>query len=245
MYFRTQLRDARRVVVKIGSSCLVEDSRFRQRVATNIASGVAALKQEGRDVLLVSSGAVALGKIGAAAHLSRRVLAARGQRVLAEHYARIFSEFGLGASSVQIDVTDFDGNHELREALLHLSSSKSDIGLFNQNDFVRKDDLNNDALAAVLAQAISADALVLLSDVAGLMDRHWQRVPFVDSLDRSIWRMVRSSQSSNGHGGIASKLRVFAQSGIAHQLLANGVEEHVLARIFAGEDVGTLFALQA
>ena len=252
------LRGVRRVVVKVGSNVLAGDGGLRLGRVRGLAADVATLLGAGRQVVLVSSGAVAAG----AGQLGprrrgvewRQAAAAVGQPALMAAYARAFAKHGRGVAQVLVthgDLADrrryLNARHTLR-ALLDLGV----VPIVNENDTVAVEELNfgdNDNLSALTATLVQADLLVILSDVAGLftadprMDRTATRIAIARVGDAALARMAGPSRSAVGTGGMASKLsaaRTAAAAGIA-TVIADGSRPHTLARVFDPDaDVGTL-----
>ncbi len=213
------LASARRIVVKVGSRALAESP---ERPA-EIAAEIAALHADGKRVLLVSSGAVALGmhRLGLRERprdIARlQAAAAAGQSTLMHRYERSFAEHGLTAAQVLLTHADLaDRSRFLRaratlEALFELGA----VPIVNENDTVAVEEIrfgDNDRLAAMLAPAVGADLLVLLSDVDGLLDARGEVVPVVEDPESAL-RLVRPTPSASpGSGGMASKLQAAAMA---------------------------------
>ncbi|MBE3556143.1 MAG: glutamate 5-kinase [Firmicutes bacterium] len=254
-------KSQRRVVLKVGSSSLV-DHRGEldlQRVAW-IAGEAAALWERGAAPLIVSSGAVAAGRTllrieGNAVSLAvRQAAAAVGQSLLVQAYADALRKKGIAAAQALLSRGDFDHRKRyvhLRNTLELLLNHRV-IPIVNENDTVDVEELrfgDNDLLAALCAQAIDAQLLVLFTDVDGLYDRppqhpEAQRIARVSSLENLSVHV--ESHSRFGTGGMASKLRAAAlatSSGIETRILKAGVAG-LLARSLAGEPVGTVIEAQ-
>jgi len=256
---------ARRVVVKAGSGVVCNSSHeFDRQHILPLVRDVAELVLGGRQVVLVSSGAVTLGAAALNLHRSRlrdasvtRACAAVGQCRLVEAYAEFFRPHGLKVAQVLVTEDDFTNHHRYRnlrqtfEKLLKLGA----IPIVNENDTVSDFSSqapavfrDNDRLAALLLSKLDADALVLLSNVDGLLDRlpsdAWQSQ--VISLVTEITPEIRGSASgvsATGRGGMASKLQAAEIAMLAGGLtvIANGKTAGILGEIFAGKPLGTLF----
>lgn len=241
---------ARRIVVKVGSSLLVAHGRLRRCWLAALAADIARLAAGGRQVLVVSSGAVGLGRraIGASPRLpERQAAAAVGQVRLAEAYRRALARAGLEAA--QILLTPRDTEHRRRHlnarATLEALLVRGVVPVINENDTVATEELkfgDNDRLAARVAQLVSADLLVLLSDVDGLYDRdprHFadaRHVAEVRGIDARIERMAGGSGSALGTGGMAAKLaaaRIALAAG-THMAITDGTATGALGAFFAG-----------
>jgi glutamate 5-kinase len=252
------LKGVRRIVVKVGSNVLAGPDGLAPARVRGIARDVAALVASGRQVVLVSSGAVAAG----AGRLGprrpglewRQAAAAVGQPALMAAYTRAFARHDRVVAQVLLTHADLaerrrwlNARHTLR-ALLDLGV----VPIVNENDTVAVEELNfgdNDNLSAQTATLVEADLLVILSDVAGLfttdprVDRTATRIPLARGDDPALAAMAGPSRSGVGTGGMASKLaaaRIAAAAGIA-TVIADGAGARTLARIFDGAaDVGTL-----
>jgi glutamate 5-kinase len=261
----TLLKSARRIVVKIGTGvlCGAKDQFDQQRVC-RLAHGIAALIKEGRQVVLVSSGAVTLGATELELHRSRlldasmtRACAAVGQCKLMQAWADAFRPHGLTPAQVLVtedDFTDLSRYKILRqtfEKLLKLGA----VPVVNENDTVTNIWTeqpaifrDNDRLAALVLSKLDADALVLLSNVDGLLRDPERRgepdnvVPLVTSLSEQIRESARG-KSSVGRGGMTAKLDAaeIAMHAGGMVIIANGQTPEILEQVFHGANVGTLF----
>jgi glutamate 5-kinase len=258
MALRTALlAGARSVVVKIGTGVLTAPGGGIDRgVLDAIAQELAALTTEPpvRRVVVVSSGAIALGvqQLGLDARPKRMDLlqacAAAGQG----HLIRLWSEAFAPARRVvaQVLLTHADLADRQRflnaRAALDALSARGAIPVINENDTVSVDEIafgDNDALSAQVANLVRADTLVMLSVAPALLDDAGERVPFVSAGNRSIDRFVRAETSSGGKGGMVSKVRAARAAAAvgATAVIAPGRLPGVLTKLFAGDDVGTVF----
>jgi glutamate 5-kinase len=247
---RAALGRCRRVIVKIGSKSLAGDAWER------LAAEVAALRGRAqRNLVIVSSGAIALGvtKLGLKSRPKDmawlQAAAAAGQSVLMQRYEEAFGKVGLVVAQVLLthaDLADRSRTNNARNALAALLEARA-IPIINENDAVAVEEIkfgDNDQLAAMVTPLCEADLLVLLSDVEGLLDGDGHRVPFVRSIAREARHLAGESTSGVGTGGMASKVEAARRATLAgsHVVIAAAREPHILTRILAGEDVGTLFA---
>jgi glutamate 5-kinase len=247
---RRELSKARRLVVKIGSRALAGDPEICDR----LAMGVAAAHAEKRSVVLVSSGAIALGikKLGLAGRPKEMSLlqasAAAGQSVLMRLYEEAFARRDLLVAQVLLthaDLADRVRANNARDALAALLEAKV-VPIINENDTVAVDEIrfgDNDLLASMVTPLVSADLLILLSDVPGLLDGSGLRVPVVRNVTREARPLVRASTQGPGTGGMLSKIEA-ARRGMlagASVVVADARNPNVIGAILAGEDVGTLF----
>ncbi|WP_438006548.1 glutamate 5-kinase [Sorangium sp. So ce321] len=247
---RAALKRCRRVIVKIGSKSLSGDAWDR------LAAEVAALRgRSGRSLVIVSSGAIALGvaKLGLKARPKDmawlQAAAAAGQSVLMQRYEEAFGKVGLLVAQVLLthaDLADRTRTNNARNALAALLEAGA-IPIINENDAVAVEEIkfgDNDQLAAMVTPLCEADLLILLSDVEGLLDGDGRRVPFVRSVAREARHLAGASTSGVGTGGMASKVEAARRATLAgsHVVIAAAREPGIITRIVAGEDVGTLFA---
>ena len=254
--------NARVIVVKVGSRVLTgADGLLDAGRIDSLGRQLDAVCRSGRRVVLVSSGAVAagMGRLGLSkrptelAHL--QAVAAVGQSCLIEAWERSLRGHGRHVAQVLLvaeDLSDRARYLNIRNTLRTLLEYEA-VPVINENDTVSVAELrtsfgDNDQLAALVASLLGANLLVLLSDVAGLYDRHPEEpgaavVPRVDRIDGSIEALARDRPGGLSKGGMASKLAaadIVTEVG-GHCIIAAGRAEGVLERICRGDDVGTLF----
>jgi len=257
---------ARRIVVKVGSSILTRDGRLCHRVFGEIARQVSALLDAGREVVVVSSGAIAIGsrRLGWA-HPGRSIpekqaAAAVGQIGLIEIYQRRFAKLGLPVGQVLVTRDGLEERENFlnaRHTLLKLLQLGV-VPIVNENDTVATEEIrfgDNDNLSATVVNLVAADLLVILTDVDGLWQsppeagsraRRVQHPPIfdvVESVTREVERAAQGASSAFGRGGMTTKLEAAqaAARGGASTAVCNGLTKNVLLRVTAGERVGTLF----
>lgn len=251
------LAAARTLVVKIGSGVLTDESgRIERAVLGSLAREIAALAADPqRRLLVVSSGAIALGveALGLGARPKRmdglQACAAAGQGQLIRLWAEALAAHGRVAAQILLTHADFAERQRYLNArgALDALCARGAIPVINENDTVSVEEIafgDNDSLSAQVANLVQADALVMLSVAPGLLDDHGVRVPFVAAGDRAIDRFIRVDTSSRGKGGMVTKVRAARAANEAGALavIAPGRAPDVLTRLFAGEDLGTLFA---
>ncbi len=257
---RQRLERARRVVVKIGSALLTEPATGLARARIGVwCEDIHRLLLAGRQVLLVSSGAVAEGvaRLGLPGRPTTvhglQAAAAVGQMGLVEAYEQAFGRHGRHTAMVLLTHDDLADRQRYLNARATLTSLL-DLGVIpviNENDTVATDEIrfgDNDTLAALVSNLVQADLLVILTDQRGLYREDPRRnpgaalVPWADANDPALDGMVGEAPGSLGRGGMLTKLkaaRIAARSG-ANTVIAGGREPDVLARILSGESVGTL-----
>ncbi len=257
------LKGVRSVVVKVGTNVLSDanDQLDDQRIA-HLASQLHGIVASGRKVVLVSSGAIGAGMslLGLKTrpkdlpHL--QAAAATGQAHLIETYDRHFRRFGFHAAQLLLTANDFKNRSRylnVRNTLLTLGEYNT-IPIVNENDTVSTQEIklgDNDRLAAMVANLIPADLLIVLSVVDGLLtgdpsSPESRRIPIVERFDEDLLSLVGASKSSRGTGGMRSKLESVrtATAVGTHVVIAHGKCDGVIESILAGKDVGTFFAAE-
>ncbi len=263
MTSREYLKDKKRIVVKIGSSSLThsETGKLNLRKIEKLVRILCELRNEGKDVALVSSGAIAVGKQAVsfgdkkASTSEKQALAAIGQAKLMMTYQRLFAEYNHTAAQILLTkdtivngISCFNAKNTF-EQLFQMGM----IPIVNENDTVATHEIefgDNDRLSAIVTAMLNADLLILLSDIDGLYTddpnqnkdaRFIEEVPVIDS---ELLSMGKSTSGSNvGTGGMAAKLaaaQIATDSG-ADMVIANGEDVANIYRIIDGEVCGTLF----
>ena len=267
-----RLRAARRAVIKLGTGIVTgSDGQFNVEHLAPLARTIAALKKDGRQVVLVSSGAVGLGRGRLGLHrdrlndlVMRQACAAVGQSLLMHEYEKLFQAHGVQLAQVLltegdfVDRTRYSNLRETMEALLKLGV----LPVVNENDTVSTAELDylniragerifsdNDRLAALVMSHIEADVLVLLTDVDGLMQLGPSGskdasavIPLVEEISPEL-KSLALGPSEGGRGGMLTKLDAaeIAMQAGGVAVIANGKRPDTLGRIFDGEPVGTVF----
>ena len=248
---RRQLAQARRVVVKIGSRLLAESPAG---LPAAIADQVAELRRAGTELLVVSSGAIALGvrrlRLPGRPHElpALQAAAAVGQSRLMQHWEHAFAAHDLAIGQVLLTHDDLGDRRRFLSARLTLRAllDHGVVPIVNENDTVATEEIkfgDNDQLAALVVNLVSADALVMLTDVEGVRDAAGVRIPVVHDIDREAASVATGSTSGVGSGGMASKVssaRIVTRGGVP-AVVAPGRERDVLVRVLGGGDLGTLF----
>jgi glutamate 5-kinase len=257
---RPAAAEARRIVVKIGSSVLTRDGELQSRVFGDISRQVNELFDAGREVAIVSSGAIAIGGQELGWNDSDRSIpekqaaAAIGQIGLIEHYRRRFARRGRRVAQILVTrggLADRERFINARHTLLELLRIGV-VPIINENDTVATEEIrfgDNDNLSATVANLIGADMLIILTDVDGL----YQQSPaegvksklfdVVERVTPEIESAAGGSTSAFGRGGMTTKLeaaQAAARCG-STTVLCNGRKRDVLLRVAAGEPVGTIF----
>lgn len=250
---RKALEGAKRIVVKIGSRAIVQGDRPGEGRFQSMADQIAGLHELGRTVILVSSGAVAMGyqRLG----LTKRptllpelqATAAVGQARLIEAYEAAFAKHGKHVAQVLLthaEVADrkrYLNARAAMDAMIELGA----VPIINENDTISTEELqfgDNDQLASMVAPLSGADLLVLLTDVEGLLDANKARIPEVHDFD-AVQKLIWPKENEMSLGGMASKVSAAqraCQVGIP-VVIAPARDPEVLRKIATGQDAGTLF----
>ncbi|MEO9470462.1 glutamate 5-kinase [Parasphingorhabdus sp.] len=250
------------LVVKIGSSLLIgEEGQVRRDWLETLVADIAELTGQGHSVIVVSSGAIALGarqlklEQGGRANLADAQAAASiGQIALSSLWSELLGDQQLTAAQMLLTLDDMEDRKRYLNASATLERliERKAVPVINENDSVATDEIrfgDNDRLAARVAQAASADRVILLSDIDGLYDRRsgseteGQFIDLVERIDENILAMADDSSSSGmGSGGMISKLEAARIANLAGIELAiiSGREDHPLRR-YASTGVGTMF----
>ncbi|MBW1997527.1 MAG: glutamate 5-kinase [Deltaproteobacteria bacterium] len=254
------LRPVKRAVIKVGSGVLTGKNGLNTRIINNLARDICELKRGGREIILVSSGAIASGlrKLGIGERpksiSKQQAIAAIGQSSLMMAYERAFARHGQKVA--QILITRDDLNHRgrylnARNTILTLLSWDV-IPIINENDTVVVDEIkfgDNDNLSAMVTSLTESFLLINLTDIDGLFDkdprihRDARIIRVVERVDREVLRYGNSIPGFLGTGGMASKIKAAQKVtlGGVPVIIANGLKKNILVKIFQAEEEGTLF----
>lgn len=256
--------DLRKVVIKIGSAVLIgRGDRVDEAVMVSVADSIAALRKRGVQVIVVSSGAVGMGRrvfpdAPADSIPDRQALAAIGQVGLMHTYKNHFNARGFRAAQVLLTREDMDDRRRYLNArytlerLLELGA----VPVVNENDTVTVDELqfgDNDELSALIAAKMQADLLIILSIVAGVYaedpdraekaGRRPEVIPVIERIDENARRLAGPGASALGRGGMVTKLsaaRIAAMAGV-HTVIAGGKTPEIVNQVLSGRFGGTYF----
>jgi glutamate 5-kinase len=248
---RAALTNAKRVVVKIGSRLIAEAPASRP---ATIADQVAALRKTNHEVVIVSSGAIALGlpRLKLTSRPTEmpalQAAAAVGQSRLMQMWEHAFGAHQIEIGQVLVTHDDLGDRRRFLSARQTLREllDRGVVPIINENDTVATEEIkfgDNDQLAALVCNLVSADVLVILTDVEGVRDASGVRMPIVHDIDREAAPVAGGSTSGVGSGGMASKVgsaRIVTRTGVP-AIVAPGREPDVLQKVLAGNDLGTLF----
>lgn len=259
--YRLAVKDARRIVVKIGSRVLVQrNGRPELRRIRSLVDELAALQHAGAEVVLVTSGAVGTGmqvlgmKSRPTALPDLQMAAAVGQSRLMALYDKLFSSKHIRIGQVLLTHDDFLHTIRLSNARRTMENLLRHrvIPIVNENDVVADEEIkadiklgDNDLLASLVVKLIRADLMVILSTVDGLRapgaNGKTRRVPYLEGVTRKAFELVTGQKGNLSTGGMGSKLRAARDAAHAgcNVVIANGTTRGIVGRISRGEDVGT------
>ena len=261
-FTREDITKTKRIVVKVGSSTITRAENGSPNLLRmeKLVRELCTQKGEGREVILVSSGAIAVGRhsIGhdkpSEDLTTRQGYAAIGQGRLMMIYQKLFAEYGQTAAQVLLTMKGLENDETKTNVvgtlttLLHLGS----IPIVNENDTVSPYEIlygDNDTLSSIVATLVEADLLVLLSDIDGFytddpnLNPDARLIGTVDKLDAKMFSMAKDTSGDVGTGGMATKLhaaKTAVEAGIP-MIIANGDDLNNIHRIMNGKPIGTLF----
>ncbi|TLP47263.1 glutamate 5-kinase [Cohaesibacter sp. CAU 1516] len=250
-----RLQDQKRIVIKIGSATLVDEKTGRLRAAwlQTLIDDIAMLKAQGKEVLIVSSGAIALGRrrthlpAGKLKLEESQAAAAIGQIALGEAYADALHKVDLTAGQILLTFEDTEERRRYLNARATLTKllELGAVPIINENDTVATSEIkfgDNDRLAARVATMISADCLILLSDIDGLYtappatNPDAEHIPIIEHITPAIEAMAGSAGSSLAKGGMTTKIAAakIAVNAGANMIIANGGDYNPLKALMEG-----------
>ena len=259
---RDKLKDKKRIVFKVGTSTLThaETGALDLVKMEKFVRILTDLHNQGKEVVVVSSGAIAVGR--RALRLEERpkersvkqACAAVGQSRLMMVYQKLFSEYNQNTAQVLMTKSTIVNNLNRHNAFNTFQEllKMGVIPIVNENDTVATDEIDfgdNDSLSAVVSAIVGADLLVLLSDIDGLFtddpnkNKEAKRIPLVNQITDEMLEMAKGPSTDLGTGGMSSKLGAagIANDAGADMIIINGNDMDNINRVFAGEEIGTLF----
>lgn len=260
--FREKLKKSKRIVIKIGTTTITHANTgsLNFNKLEKLVRILTDLRNQGKDVILVSSGAIGVGR--KALGLSKRpkqksvkqACAAVGQARLMMVYQKLFAEYNQ--IPAQVLMTKYtmvnDTNRENAKNTFNELLGMGVIPIVNENDTVATDEIefgDNDSLSAIVSALVEADLLILLSDIDGMYtddpncNKDAKLIECVTTFNNSLYEMGKGSNSEFGTGGMSTKIaaaKIATDSG-ANMIIANGKDVEVINNIIQGENVGTLF----
>lgn len=262
---RDFIKDYQRIVIKIGTNSIMQSQKkVNYQKIDRLAYVCSSLQQAGKEVILVTSGAIGVGAstlnydVYPSTIAEQQALAAFGQSILMGHYSRFFQNYNQHVGQILLtrDVIDFpESLHNVRTALDTLLA-KNIIPIINENDAIAVDELDhqtkfgdNDTLSAIVARVVDAELLIILSDVEGLYTDNPMRNPeavmldHVPAITEEIKIMASGKGSEFSKGGMLTKIRAAEHMLAAGKamIVTSSDEPAKLFNILAGEKIGTLF----
>ena len=253
-------KHAKRIVVKVGSNVLTADNGLNLKAIRSISRQICTLIDQKRDVILVSSGAMASGinKVGLSKRPDeipkRQAIAAIGQAGLIMEYEKAFARHGQQVAQILLISDDMSYRQRylnVRNTMYTLLSWKV-VPIINENDTVMVEEIkfgDNDNLAAMIALLMNADILINLTDIEGLCNKdprihpNATLIPTVSSIKKNIEKLAGTIPGPLGAGGMLSKIKAakkVTSAGIP-MVIANGEKPNILQKLFAGQELGTFF----
>lgn len=265
MDYRNELKNCNRVVVKVGTSTLTyENGNINLTRIERLTRVISDLMNSGKEVVLVTSGAVGVGvnklklKEKPKTIKEKQAAAAVGQCELMHIYSKFFGEYSHVVGQVLLTRDVVEDNH-IRDNVVNTFETLIEnkiIPIVNENDTVAIDEIenivrfgDNDNLSAIVAGLVSADLLIILSDIDGFYDSDPRKnldsklIKVVEDITPELEACAGGAGSSLGTGGMATKLTAAKTATLsgAHMILANGNEPTILLDIMNGDEIGTLF----
>jgi len=247
------IKNKKRIVIKVGSTLLVEEGKARAVWLESLAQDILQLKKLGIEIIIVSSGAIALGRAKLKTKTStlkleeKQAAAAIGQIALMSHYQSCFSKLDLNVAQILITGDDAADRSRYLNARNTISTllQNNIIPIVNENDTIAVEEIkigDNDRLAARIAQIAGADLLILLSDIDGLYDKNPKTnqdarfIPLVEEIDKEIEEMAGGAGSELGTGGMITKIKAakMAFNLGCDCIIASGLKLHPIRQIIDG-----------
>lgn len=262
---RKELSEAKRIVIKIGTTSITyRNGNINLKKMEKLARVLTDLKNSGKEIVLVSSGAIGAGmnKLGMTRKpvelKERQATAAVGQALLMQLYQKFFNEYNQTIAQLLLtkDVITDDIKRKNTENTLNTLIDMGVIPIANENDSVSTDEIegnkigDNDTLSAMVAILVKADVLLMLSDIDGLYDSspsdnpNAKLISNVDVIDENIYKIAGDSKSIIGTGGMYTKIKAaenLMNQGI-HTVIASGENVDLIYNILEGEVIGTFFS---
>ena len=258
--YKALVSNAQKIVVKVGTSTLThKNGKLNLEQIERLVRQLSDLRNQGKDVVLVSSGAIGagMGKLNLEERPKtipeKQAVAAVGQGILLHIYEKIFAEYGQATAQLLLTKADLEHRQRFlnaRNTLLTLLKLGV-IPIVNENDTVAFEEIkfgDNDTLAALVGTLIDADLVILLTDIDGFYDgdprkrKDAKRISVVETIDAQVESLAGSVGSKFGSGGMATKITaasIAVNAGIP-LMIAHGAEPHIIRKLTGGEDVGTL-----
>jgi len=262
---RSSITESHRIVIKVGTSTITYDNgRMNLRNIERLARAISSLMNQGKEVVLVTSGAIGVGvgcldlKEKPTLMRDKQAVAAVGQCELMNVYSRCFAEYSHVVAQILLTKDDLDDpiTKENISNTFEALIEKGIVPVVNENDTVSTTEIlhngtfgDNDTLSAHVSRLIHADILIILSDIDGLYDSNpreneeAQRIPLVCEIDQNMMDSAGGAGSKLGTGGMQSKITamILATSAGISGVIAEGSQSQILEDILEGADIGTYF----
>lgn len=254
------MKDIKRIIIKVGSSSLVQSGKINEKMFNDLIETISKLMNLGKEVVLVTSGAIAvgMGKLGLSQKPKKMALkqacAALGQATLMNEYEKYSNKFNLLCAQILVNHDDFENRNRmnnLSNTLEELFANKI-LPIINENDALAVDEIkvgDNDTLSALVVPMINADLLILASDIDGLYDKNpkqyddAKKIDVVYKIDKTIDKMIGDITTNVGTGGMETKIkaaRIATKVGCDMAIILNE-DINKVENLINGENVGTLF----
>jgi glutamate 5-kinase len=257
----TDFQNAKKIVIKIGSSLLVSEGKLREKWLQNFAQNVAQLMSQKVEIVIVTSGAIALGKNFLQRDLTKKITleekqaaAAIGQIQLMSFYRDAFKKLNFNVAQILLTAADCNARERYVNSKNTIETLLRNrvVPIINENDSVAVDEIkigDNDRLAARVAQMVAADLLVLFSDIDGLYDKNprvekdAKLIREVEKITKEIENMAGGSGSDVGTGGMVTKIKAakMAATSGCDTIITNGTDENALQKLFSDKQNFTIF----
>lgn len=261
MEARQQIKKAKRIVVKVGTSTLLyPDGKINLYRIDHLTRELADLSSQGKEIVLVTSGAIGVGMVRMGLKKrpdsiqERQALASVGQVQLIHLYDKFFTEYGQTAGQVLLTKENFSNHSQYsngRNTVLTMLK-KGIIPVINENDAVTTAEVkigDNDTLSATVAAMVDADALIILSDIDGVYNANPQKnpearlLPEIREITKAVENMAGGAGSAVGTGGMATKIeaaKIATAAGVM-MFIVSGSKDGIIRQVIQGENVGTVF----
>lgn len=262
MDYRGKLKNCKRLVVKVGTTSLTyPNGKFNLKKIDNLSKMLTDIANRGTDVVLVSSGAIAIGaeKLGLKERprdiIGKQAASAVGQGLLMQMYEKMFGEYNQKVAQILLNKTVFDVETKRKNAsnTINRLLEMGVIPIVNENDTISTDEFNefsdNDTLSSYVAALIKSDLLVILSDIDGMYtadpnkDKNAKIIDTVPKITDEIYSLAGGSASLLGTGGMVTKVKAadyLSKKGV-NMVIASGENPEVVYDILVGKKIGTLF----
>ena len=262
MNYRGKLKDFKRIVVKVGTTSLTySNGKFNLKKIDTLSKMLTDLTNRGMEVVLVSSGAIAIGaeKLGLAERprdvIGKQAASAVGQALLMQLYEKLFSEYNQKVAQILITKPVFDAEIKRRNAsnTINRLLEMGVIPIVNENDTIATDEFNefsdNDTLSSYVAALIESDLLIILSDIDGMYtadpnkDKDAKMIDTIPEINDDIYALAGDSASQRGTGGMVTKVKAadYLSKKNVSMVIASGENPDIVYDILDGKNVGTLF----